>query len=85
MDPDMTGEFRTHSLNGPTSTSSNDSKFVSIVFATPGSNDVSFVRPLLQFAVFLDRQAAVPILRKLCLPLIASFEFHAILLWFWFA
>ena len=42
----------------------------------------TFVRQLLQLAVFLNRQTAVPIFWQLRLPLISSFTSHAILLSF---
>ena len=39
----------------------------------------AFVRKFLQFAVFLNRQAAVPIFGQLLLPIISSFASHAVL------
>ena len=39
----------------------------------------TFVRKFLQFAVFLNRQAAVPIFGQLLLPIISSFASHAVL------
>ncbi len=40
---------------------------------------LTFVRKFLQFAVFLNRQAAVPIFGQLLLPIISSFASHAVL------
>ena len=41
-----------------------------------------FVRKFFQFAVFLNRQTAVPIFGQLRLPIISSFASHAVLLSF---
>ena len=42
----------------------------------------AFVRKFLQFAIFLNRQTAVPIFGQLRLPIISSFASHAVLLSF---
>lgn len=42
----------------------------------------TFIRQFPEFTVFLNRQAAVPILRQLRLPIITSFTSHAVILWF---